>query len=716
MIQIGIDAGGTFTDFWLTGADETLAPLATPGFMHKTPSTPDDPSRAVIQGIGEMAAARGMPAEELLDKTSLIVHGTTVATNAVLTGRGARAGLITTRGFRDVLEMRRGWREEFFNNKRPLPKPLIRRALRRTAAGRLDENGGELEPLDEAAVRKEVAWLKDEKVESVAVCFMHAWANPEHEKRAAEIVREEFPEAFLTVSSDLHPQIRLYERVSTCAFNAFVGPIIGNYLEKLEASLRNLGFSGAFLIMGSHGGVMSAPLAVRRAASTLLSGPAAAPVAASQVAAPHGVENYIVTDMGGTSYDVALIQGGQPLVSQESWLGGLRIALPSLDIHTLGAGGGSIAWTDPGGILHVGPQSAGARPGPACYGHGGSEPTATDACLALGYIDPDYFLGGKMKLDPEAAREAIRRGVAEPLDMTVAQAALGIYEIICVQMAAGIREVTVRRGLDPRDFLMLAAGGAGPLHANFIARELGIPALMVPSDSAVFCASGMLASDLKHDLAVSWRVRFDTLKAGELARRLSSLRSEIRDVLAGQGVSAEKMSFEPGMDMRYLGQYHEVSVPLPAEAIDAPDLADALRRFHERHDALYGYATADMPVEGITIRMSGRGHTDRPEVRPQPLGGPEADHARKGERPIHLPGAAGRVAAAVFDGEALRPGNRLRGPAIVERPNTTVLVLDDHEFACGAWGHCFIWPEETADEMRAKFLSAFLSTPGAASG
>jgi N-methylhydantoinase A len=601
--------------------------------------------------------------------------------------------------------MRRGWREEFFNNKRPLPHPLIRRALRRTVSGRLDETGQELEPLDEDGVRKECLHLKSEKVESVAICFMHAWANPEHEKRAAEIVHETFPEAFLTVSSELHPQIRLYERVSTCAFNAYVGPIIRNYLEILETSLRQLGFGGILLIMGSHGGVMSPSVAIQRSASTLLSGPAAAPVAASSVARPHGIENYIVTDMGGTSYDVALIRGGQPLVTQESWLGGHCIALPSLDIHTLGAGGGSIAWVDPGKILHIGPQSAGAHPGPACYGQGGKEPTATDACLALGYLDPEYFLGGKMKLNRKAGNDTIRQNIAEPLGLTTEQAALGMYELICVQMASGIREVTVRRGLDPRDFLMLAAGGAGPLHANFIARELDIQVVMVPNDSSVFCAAGMLTSDLKHDLSMSWRVRFDTLNAGDLAQRLQSLRAECREVLARQGVSPDNMSFEPGMDMRYLGQYHEVKVPLPADVIDSPQLDDILRRFHEHHDVLYGYATDTMPVEGITMRMTGRGSTPKPVANPLPFSSSEAEHARKGERPIRLHGVEGEVRAAVYAGEKIQPGNRIQGPAVVERPNTTILVLDHYELACDTFGHFFIWPQSASKIMRAQYLA-----------
>ncbi|MEE9257526.1 MAG: hydantoinase/oxoprolinase family protein [bacterium] len=715
MFRIGIDAGGTFTDFWVAGTQGALdesAPGAqsgppgesAPGFMHKFPSTPSDPSRAVIQGIEEIAAARGLSAREFLGDTDLIVHGTTVATNAVLTETGARAGLITTRGFRDVLQMRRGWREDFFNNKRSLPPPLIRRALRRTVAGRLDETGAELEPLDEAAVREEALRLKAEGVEAVAICLMHAWANPAHEMRAAEIVREVFPEAFLTVSSELHPQIRLYERSSTCAFNAYVGPIIQKYLETLETSLRSLGFGGAFLVMGSHGGVMTAPVAAQRAASALLSGPAAAPVAAAQAAAPYGIRNYLITDMGGTSFDVALIRNGEPLITQENWLGGRRIALPALDIHTLGAGGGSIAWADPGGILHVGPRSAGAIPGPAAYGQGGEEATATDACLVLGLLDPEYFLGGKLRLDPRAAEVAIHRGVAEPMGLTLEEAAKGIYELICVQMAAGIREVTIRRGIDPREFLMLAAGGAGPMHANAIARELGIEKIMIPSDSAVFCASGMLASDLKYDLSASWRAQADSLAAGEVAERLGALRHKCRRILAGQGVPEERMSFEAAMDMRYIGQYHEVSVPLPDGGIDSPDIEEIVGRFHERHDALYGYASEEMPAECITLRMSGRGRTDKPHPFPLPAKGPAAAPAMRARRPVLLPGEPGPVQAAIYRGDSIRPGHRIAGPAIVERSNTTVLVLGGYELACDAYGNYFIWPEHLAEKMRARFL------------
>jgi N-methylhydantoinase A len=703
MFQIGIDAGGTFTDFWVTGTDPGSG-SSIEGLMHKTPSTPGDPARAVIQGIGEIASSRGLSAGAFLKETGLIVHGTTVATNAVLTGNGAKAGLITTKGFRDILQMRRGWREEFFNNKRPLPAPLIRRALRRTVAGRLDETGAELEPLNEAGVREEALRLKAEGVESVVLCFIHAWANSDHERRAAEIVREVFPEAFLTVSSELLPQIRLYERVSTCAFNAYVGPIIQKYLEKLDTSLREAGFAGALLIMGSHGGVMTAPVAARRAASSLLSGPAAAPVAASRAAAPYGITDYIVTDMGGTSYDVALIQGGEPLVTQENWLGGRRIALPSLDIHTLGAGGGSIAWCDQGGILHVGPRSAGANPGPACYGQGGEEPTATDACLVLGYLDPDYFLGGKLRLRRREADEAIRRAVAEPMGLSVEEAALGMYEVICTQMAAGIREVTVRRGLDPRDFLMLAAGGAGPLHAGTIARDLDIPLVMVPGDSSVFCAAGMLISDLKHDLAVSWRAGASDLDPRELSARFRTLREDCRAILAEQRVPGDRMAFEPAVDMRYIGQHHEVTVPLPSGSIDAPDIGDILGRFHACHDALYGYATEEMPAECITLRMSGRGRTERTAVSPPPIGGALPPPPPRAKRRIWLSGMPEPVQADIYRGEALEPGMTIAGPALVERPNTTILVPGDHELACGAFGHSFIWPAARADEMRARFM------------
>ncbi|MEE9276443.1 MAG: hydantoinase/oxoprolinase family protein [bacterium] len=699
MFRLGIDAGGTFTDFWLTGDASDAGER-----IHKTPSTPEDPPRAVIRGIEEMAASLGLAPGDFLSRTELIVHGTTVATNAVITGEGARAGLITTRGFRDVLEMRRGWREEFFNNKASLPKPLIRRALRLTAGGRMDEAGREIEPLDEAAVREAALRLKAEGCESLVICLMHAWANPAHERRAAEIVRAHFPEAFLTVSSELLPQIRLYERVSTSAFNAYVGPIIRRHMEKLEETLAARGFGGALLVMCSHGGVTTPSVAVGRAASLLLSGPAAGPAAAARAAAPHGAADYIVTDMGGTSFDVALVREGKPLVTQESWIERRRLALPSLDIHTLGAGGGSISWVDEGGILHVGPQSAGARPGPACYGLGGEEPTATDACLLLGHLDPAYFLGGEMRIDPKAAERAIRRRVAEPLGMGAEEAALGMYELICVQMAAGIREVTVRRGLDPRDFLLIAAGGAGPLHANLIARELEIPLILVPRNSATFCAAGMAESDLKHDLAASWRAPMDALAAAALGERLEALRRDCAAALAAQGVPAGRMIFEPGADLRYLGQYHEVTVPLPAEEIGRPGVEALLARFHARHDALYGYATAEMPVECITLRMSGRGLTQKREAAPRPLAGEDPAAARRGERPVRLPGTPERLPAAVYRGEDLRPGHRLPGPAIVEEPHTTILVLPGYELARDPFGNSLIWPEASAAEMAARFL------------
>lgn len=702
MLRIGIDTGGTFSDFWVVESDPNdpkSFSIPSRGIVYKTPSTPDKPDSAVIRGIAEIAQSLNLSSKELLNETETIVYGTTIATNAVLTEAGAPTGLITTKGFRDILQMRRGWREEFYNNKTVLPAPLIRRSLRRTVSGRIDENGQEIEPLDEESVQKETLFLKEAGCTSLVVCFMHSWANSEHEKRAAKIVRKVFPEAFLTISSDLLPQVRLFERVSTCAFNSYVGPIIKAHMENLESTLRGMGFSGGLYVMGSHGGVMTASAAAERAASVLLSGPAAGPIAASRVTTPYGVSDYIVSDMGGTSYDVALIHEGKPLVTQESWLSRRRIALPSLDIHTLGAGGGSIAWVDDGGILHVGPQSAGARPGPACYGLGGESPTVTDACLVLGYLDPNFFLGGRMKLDPRSAGKSIRHRIAELMDLSIEESALGIYQLICVNMAAGTREVTVRRGHDPRDFLLVSAGGAGPLHANLIAQELEIPLILVPSESAIFCAEGMLLSDLKHEIAVSWRAGQEEITGDELSKRVYNLRERCARVLEVQGVRPRDMDFEPAMDLRYIGQYHEVTVPFLKDEMAQPDVVRLLDRFHDTHDFLYGYATPDMPVECIALRMRGIGRTEKPRLDRLPLEGNDPSPARRGSRSIYIPGIKNSLDADVYLGSALRPGSRLAGPAIIERANTTLLILPGYEFACDSFGQYLIWDEVVTSEV-----------------
>ncbi len=489
IFKIGIDVGGTFTDFLLMDNEGNSN-------IFKVLSSPEDPSIAVMTGLNQMAEKIGISLASFFDKIEIIVHGTTVTTNAVLTGNVAKTGLFTTKGFRDALQMRRGIREELYNNKYLPPDPIVPRHLRLPVIERVDYAGNIVTQINENDVIKGIEFFMNQDVEAVAVCFMHSYANNSHERKAENSIRKYMPRAYLSVSSSVLPQIRFYDRVSTTVLNAAVGPILKGYLSKLTTRLSENGFSGIFLIMQSNGGVTTPDIVTELAASTLLSGPAAAPMAGMAYAGLHGQKSFITVDMGGTSFDAALIKDAKPIVTMDGKVDRMALALPMMDIKTIGAGGGSIAWIDEGGLLRMGPKSSGARPGPVCYGLGGKEPCCSDANLILGYLDPDFFAGGKIKLNKAIAEKAIQTIVAEPLKMSLIEAAYGMYHIMNVNMASAIREISVQRGFDPGDFLLVCGGGAGPIHAAMISLELDISKILIPKESSILCAAGMLLSDL----------------------------------------------------------------------------------------------------------------------------------------------------------------------------------------------------------------------------
>ena len=687
-LKIGIDVGGTFTDFLV--AEDGREPR-----IHKILSTPVDPSIAVIDGLGEIAASQ-QPAETLEDfagRIDTIVHGTTVTTNATLTGNGARTGLVTTAGLRDALEMRRGIREEQYNNRYTNVEPLVPRYLRAGVEGRLDREGRELEPLSLDDVKRAVELFKAEGCEAVAICFMNAFANPEHERAAAELVREQLPDAYLTVSTDLLPSIRFYERVSTTVLNSYVGPKLNAYIASLTVSLQRTGFGGVLLIMQSNGGVMSPEIARKNAALTLLSGPAAGPGAGLGYAGAHGQSRCITVDMGGTSFDAALVVDG-PVMVNEGEIARHRIALPMLGIHTIGSGGGSVGWIDEGGLLRMGPESAGADPGPACYGKGGKKPACTDANVVLGYLSPEFFAGGKMALDTEAARAAIAEHVAEPLGMSIEDAAAGMYRVICNNMAQGVREITIKRGFDPREFPMVVAGGAGAAHACQIAGELEIPFLIVPREASIFCAAGMLMCDLKHDFVRTFVSRLEQLEWDQLIALIDEMTAAARSDLETEGIAEERRRFFVKLDCRYHKQYHEVSFEVPRAAIDGHDSAAIAALFHAEHNRLYGYSLEDeedVPVEIINVRVQGVGLTDKPERAGQDYVGPDAKAAQKGERKVYVPERQAFETVPVYDGEALKFGNRIEGPAMIEEVTTSIFVSAAFDMVCDRFGSFAIY-------------------------
>jgi len=695
-LKVGIDVGGTFTDFLVTQAD------AEPR-VYKVLSTPSDPSIGLINGLSEIAASMDISLRELARSIETIVHGTTVTTNAVLTHTGAKTGLLTTEGVRDALEMRRGIREEQYNNRYTNVPPLVPRYLRRPVQGRLNYCGEELRPLSTSDVDEAMQLFKAEEVDAVAICFMNSFAKAEHERQAAELVRKELPDVYLTVSSNLLPSIRFYDRVSTTVLNSYVGPKLSSYLDHLQARLRGIEFGGVLLIMQSNGGVMSPEVAQKSSARTLLSGPAAGPEAGLGYVRAHSQESCITVDMGGTSFDAALVQDGVPNVVTDGEINRYRIALPMLDIVTIGAGGGSIGWIDEGGLLRMGPQSAGADPGPVCYGKGGTLPTCTDADLILGYLDPDFFAGGRIKLDEQAANDAIERQIARPLGLSVGEAAAGMYRVINANMAQGVREISVKRGFDPREFPMVAAGGAGPLHASMICQELEIPLFIVPRESSIFCAAGMLMSDLRHDLVSSFVAALDEIDWQKLNSLISDLIREGGALLAQESVPEEQRRYSLNLDCRYLKQYHEVSFPVAIAAVREADAKGIAATFHVEHQRMYGYSLEQegAPVELINVRVRATGLTEKPAYAEEPDAGRDPGEALKGERRVYVPEDGVTRFVPVYDGHKTRHGNHIPGPALIEQVNTTLLLTASYDCLCDRHGSFVVYHKGKEDRLSA---------------
>ncbi len=691
--KLGIDVGGTFTDFVLARAGE-------PPRIHKTLSTPDDPSIAVIDGLTQIAAAQEPPLalRDFLATIDTIVHGTTVATNATLTSTGAACALLTTAGLRDALEMRRGIREEQYNNRYVNVKPLVPRARRLGVGGRIDRDGNQIEPLDLAAVRAAIDDWRAQGVQAVAICFMNSFANPQHEQAAAALVREQWPQAYLSVSTEVLPSIRFYDRVSTTALNAYVGPKLGRYLDRLVARLDDAAFGGLLLIMQSNGGVITPQAARDKAALTLLSGPAGGPGAGLFCAQALGADRCITTDMGGTSFE-ASIAVGAPLLKNDGEIARHRIALPMLDIHTIGAGGGSIGWLDEGGLLRMGPQSAGADPGPACYGRGGRLPTTTDANLVLGYLDPAFFAGGRMTLDVEAARRAIDEHIARPMGLTIEQAAAGMYRVACNNMAQGVREVTIKRGFDPREFPLIPGGGAGPIHGCLICSELEIPLQVVPREASVLCAFGMLMCELRHDFVRTFVARLPDIDWPRLNALVAAMAGEGDRLLQEERVPAAGRRMALRLDCRYLKQYHEVTVEVPVAALEARDADAIARAFHAEHLRLYGYSlqAEGSPVEVVNVRLQAIGSTERPDVRRHGAGSADARAALKGRRSVYVPEHDAFVDVAVYDGHRMQCGHRIEGPALVEQTTTAIFVSASFDCVVDALGSFVLHAKGRAD-------------------
>ena len=661
MYTIGVDVGGTYTDLVATDATGRTV-------FAKSPSTPADQSIGVMTGLEELARRLNVSRADMLAATDRLVHGTTVATNALLERKGARVALLTTAGHRDVIEMREGLKPDRYDLRSPPPEPLVPRELRFGVRERLKANGEVLIALDQASLDDAIAGIKKRGATSVAVCFLHSYLNPVHEIAAVERLIRELPDISVSRSSDVLPQIKEYERVSTTIVNAYVEPIVRRYLTNLERRLKEAGLKGSLFVILSHGGMAPIEEASRLAAGTVLSGPAGGMSGGRRCAELLDIPDLVPFDMGGTSTDISLISEGQASLSADGLVAGQRIALRSLDIASIAAGGGSIASVDGSRTLRVGPESAGSIPGPACYGNGGQAATVTDANVVLGFLDAAAFMGGQRPLDRAASEAAVDR-VAASLELSRQEAAAGIYRMINLKMADGIRLMTLRRGVDPRKFALLSFGGAAGLHAAEVARELEIKRIIVPTVASVLSAWGMLTSDLRYEMSRTHYGKGPRISAGEVRE----LFAELEQAAAGRLRSwfNGPLSIERSAEMRYGEQIFEIDVSLDGLDWNAADLVDQIeQRFHRKHEELYTYASPGQEVVFVNARVAAVGAVapNEENTRPAPSAGACVP---RGKRQAFFGGWREVPVYALAD---LKPGHTLDGPAIIEAETTTVLV------------------------------------------
>src|SRR5687767_4665893 len=659
-IQIGVDIGGTFTDIVALDAEGRLA-------LAKVPSTPKD----LLDGIAEattrvLKLAGAMPAD-----VARFIHGTTIATNAILEQKGATTAILTTEGFEDVLELGRMKRSRMYDlgMDPEVPTFLAPRRRRLGIRERLDAKGRVLLPLHEEDVRAAVQTLRADGVAAIAVCYLFSFVNPAHERRTREIVAELAPELSVSLSSEVDPTFREYERLCVTAFDAYLGPVVKRYLAGLADTLRGLGVPGVPLIMRSRGGIVSAALAAQQPVTLFLSGPAGGVIGAGFAAERSGVHDFVSLDMGGTSNDVAVVREGKPLLASEGTIGPYPVRTPMVDVNTIGAGGGSIAWIDAAGGLRVGPRSAGAEPGPACYARGGDEATVTDASVVLGYLNPARFAGGAMTLDVSAAERAVA-AIGRRLGVDPVAAAAGIHRVVNARMADQIRLVTIKRGYDPRQFALVVLGGAGPVHGAALAAEMGMAEVLVPEAPGVLAAFGLLAAAIEHHHARTLQARTETADLDAINRCLAELDAAGRARMREEGVPAGEVRVAYAADMRYVGQAYELEVPI-AVPVTPTRMPEILAAFHAVHERVYGYARTQQPVEFVNFRAVHSYPLPRPVVTPSARAGGTLADARLGERRAYFDAF---VPTPIYERARLPLGARLAGPAIVEQSDTTTVI------------------------------------------
>lgn len=671
MYHIGVDIGGTFTDIVLI--DEKGK-----AYIAKAPSTPQDQSIGVMNALTKVVTQLGVSEEDTLKETSYFSHGSTVATNALIQQNGVKTGLIVTKAIRDIYGLRRGGRKYMFDPRQEISKPLVSRHLTFGVTERIDYAGEVVEELNEEEVRNAVRELKD-RVQALAVCFLFSFVNPKHEKRVKEIIREECPELYTTISCELLPVFREYERLSTTVINCYVGPLMEKYIALMDRKLKEKGLKVGFVTMASSGGVLPAEEMCEKPVHGLLSGPAAGAVGASYFGQIAGFDNLIAFDMGGTSTDVSLCVAGRLEFTEvrkyDLGKGNVQpAAVPAINVHTIGAGGGSIAYVDIGGALHVGPLSQGANPGPACYDLGGTEACVTDATLVLGYLNPDYFCGGDLKINPELSKKALKEKVAAKLNMDIVDAAQGIYEIVNMSMADAVRVVSVQRGYDPRDFILVVFGAAGPVHAAELLRELGITRAIVPPMACGLSAAGLIASDVQFYLIRTYLIPMNSLDVEKFGRLFNEMEEDSVQRLKAAGVSDEAIRIVRQVDMRYLGQAHEVMVQVPSGDITQESIKIINENFDREHEKLYAHSHPGDPAELANLRVIAIGVRQKPKPERLELGLESPEKALKFERDVFWKEYGAYVKTPIYERARLKPNNRIKGPAIVEEPLTTIVI------------------------------------------
>ena len=679
--RIGIDVGGTFTDVVLI--DHATGAVSVSKILNRH----DDRAETVVEGISRLLDETGVEAAEL----DWISHGTTIATNAVIERKGAKTALITNRNFRDILEIGRFARpaELIYRIHENRPAPLVPRRLRLGVACRVDRHGAVVAEIDEGDLDSAIAAIAEERVESVAVCFLFSFLNPAHEERVRERLRAALPHLDIVLSSEILREFREFPRTSTTVFAAYVAPALRTYISGLTGRLADRGIACPLYVFQSSGGVATPDIVMHNPALTMLSGPAGAVVGAAQLCGQAGYRDLITMDIGGTSLDTCLIRGSVAEATTTREMDMFPLAIPMLDVHTIGAGGGSVVRVDDVGRVKVGPESMGARPGPACYGLGGGTATLTDINLLMGLIDANGLADGEVPLDRARAKAAVERQVARPLGVDVADAAVGVYRVATNQIAEAIGTVTIERGSDPRDFALVAFGGGGPLHAAAVARVLGVGRIVVPPNPGLFSARGIATADFNHDYIQSVVRPIAEVRVGDATRIVNALVSRAAADLDAEGVAEERRKLSPAFDLRYLGQTTEITVPLPG-GIDSLSGGFGVveERFHDLHERLYSYKVPDEPVELVNVRLRAVGRVENPPLPTTEISGARAEPT--GERPVLLPDGNGARPVAVYPRERLVPGAWWDGPAIVEEASTTTLILEHMKAAVDPYGNMIV--------------------------